>query len=600
MWPAVIMLCVCWGAAELIDVEEQHQNKKHWYKVGRPNKHEEHEMIFAMRQYNLERLEAELMAVSTPGGPRYGKYLEFDEVDQFISTKATAKQVLQWVFANIQGARVTKTTTRGEYVRVRASVAAIEKALHTTFHYWKSDDVGKVVLRCTKYRLPKQVAAQISTIFRTTDFPPLLKPLPRSLGSMGRNRTISQKAPASNLITPAVLNSFYQITSNTGSGQVSQAVFETSGQTYSPQDLSTFQGHFGLPTEAVAKDVGGHSSGLTCELNPNSCTEANLDVQYMMAISRTTPMTYFYEGNEEDPFVAFAEAIAAEKSPPLVNSISYGSMESEIASSTMEAFNTEVMKLGTMGVSVLVSSGDDGVANFQVQSKSQCAYNPSYPATCPYVTAVGATYAQSWAVPGKGEVVCQSNVDNAVITSGGGFSTLFAAPTYQQAAIKSYFENVATQPKRGYSKTGRGYPDVALSGFGYEVVIADSLYTVCGTSCSAPSVAGMVSLVNAIRQEAGAAPLGFLNPMIYQHASVFNDVTQGENQCTANAQVCCEQGFHAASGWDPTTGFGSVDYSKFKAAFTADLDKATVKASEARLAAKVARPQNDQNELVVV
>ena len=77
------------------------------------------------------------------------------------------------------------------------------------------------------------------------------------------------------------------------------------------------------------------------------------------------------------------EAIAAETSPPDVNSISYGSLESEIAKSTMEAFNTEAMKLGAMGVSVFVSSGDDGVANFGVTSKAQCAYNPSYPATSP-------------------------------------------------------------------------------------------------------------------------------------------------------------------------------------------------------------------------
>jgi len=60
----------------------------------------------------------------------------------------------------------------------------------------------------------------------------------------------------------------------------------------------------------------------------------------MMAISQSTPMTYYYEANEEDPFVAFVEAIAAEASPPDVNSISYGSVESEISASTMEAFNT--------------------------------------------------------------------------------------------------------------------------------------------------------------------------------------------------------------------------------------------------------------------
>lgn len=149
---------------------------------------------------------------------------------------------------------------------------------------------------------------------------------------------------------------------------------------------------------------------------------------------------------------------------------------------------------------------------------------------------------------------------------------------------------MATQPASGYAASGRAYPDVALSGFGYEVVIGESLYTVCGTSCSSPSVAAMASLVNAIRVEAGGSSLGFLNPALYKAAeasNVFNDVTQGENQCTAHGAVCCEQGFYAARGWDPTTGFGSVDYKNFKSHFTSDLDKAAVTAAEARLEARL-------------
>ena len=183
-------------------------------------------------------------------------------------------------------------------------------------------------------------------------------------------------------------------------------------------------------------------------------------------------MTYYYESNEEDPFTAFVEAIAAEASPPLVNSISYGSLETEMPASIMTTFNNEAMKLGTLGVTVFVSSGDDGVANYECESKAECGYVPSFPATSPYVTAVGATYASSWDTPGVGEVVCQSNVDDAIITSGGGFSTQFTAPSYQTDTISTYFDTVETQPVSGYSTTGRGYPDLALSGFGVSVCVS--------------------------------------------------------------------------------------------------------------------------------
>ncbi|KAJ1430238.1 peptidase S8/S53 domain-containing protein, partial [Ochromonadaceae sp. CCMP2298] len=90
---------------------------------------------------------------------------------------------------------------------------------------------------------------------------------------------------------------------------------------------------------------------------------------------------------------------------------------------------------------------------------------------------------------------------------------------------------------------------------------------VSGTSASSPVVAGMVSLVNAQRLEAGKGPLGFLNTAIYQNGATFaNDVTSGENNCCASA-VCCDEGFYASTGWDPLTGFGSVNYAKFAAIF---------------------------------
>ncbi len=76
----------------------------------------------------------------------------------------------------------------------------------------------------------------------------------------------------------------------------------------------------------------------------------------------------------------------------------------------------------------------------------------------------------------------------------------------------------------------------------------------------------MVSLVNAARLKAGKKPLGFLNSAIYQNNGAFaNDVTDGENNCCAGnvKPICCTQGFYATKGWDPLTGFGSVNFQKF-------------------------------------
>ncbi len=85
-----------------------------------------------------------------------------------------------------------------------------------------------------------------------------------------------------------------------------------------------------------------------------------------------------------------------------------------------------------------------------------------------------------------------------------------------------------------------------------------------GTSGSSPIVAGFISLVNAARKAAGKSTMGFINPFLYaNYGSFVNDITSGNNKCTAAASVCCDQGFTAVSGWDPVTGLGSIDFTNF-------------------------------------
>ncbi len=105
----------------------------------------------------------------------------------------------------------------------------------------------------------------------------------------------------------------------------------------------------------------------------------------------------------------------------------------------LSQFNTEALKLAAMGVTISVSSGDDGVANVGCacdRSKGVSVYNcacqansgksasswkgsnswsgfgyfPSFPATCPYVTAVGATMGNGGGGAssiGSEEIACQ-------------------------------------------------------------------------------------------------------------------------------------------------------------------------------------------------
>jgi len=78
----------------------------------------------------------------------------------------------------------------------------------------------------------------------------------------------------------------------------------------------------------------------------------------------------------------------------------------------------------------------------------------------------------------------------------------------------------------------------------------------------------MISLINALRFKRGLPAVGFINPSLYKSQGSFaNDITSGTNKCSASASQCCRQGYAAITGWDPVTGFGSVDFKKLQAIF---------------------------------
>jgi tripeptidyl-peptidase-1 len=58
-----------------------------------------------------------------------------------------------------------------------------------------------------------------------------------------------------------------------------------------------------------------------------------------------------------------------------------------------------------------------------------------FPATCPYVTAVGATQIN----PGSNVTQPESACEQAIF-SGGGFSNHFAMPAYQQRVVQQYLK----------------------------------------------------------------------------------------------------------------------------------------------------------------
>lgn len=193
-----------------------------------------------------------------------------------------------------------------------------------------------------------------------------------------------------------------------------------------------------------------------------------------------------------------------------------------------------------------------------------------FPTSSAYVTSVGATQFIA-SSDGSFKEVVASIKTGAIITTGGGFSSINDAPAWQKSQLNSW-NNFATNkpPSTLYDSTKRGYPDVTMNGHNYQVAYSKGKNGACpcdiggvdGTSASSPAFAGMVSLLNGHLLNNGQKQLGFVNPLLYkmyaERPAAFNDVTEGDNKCSRN--YCFEYGYEAWTGWDPVTGLGSPNY----------------------------------------
>jgi len=189
---------------------------------------------------------------------------------------------------------------------------------------------------------------------------------------------------------------------------------------------------------------------------------------------------------------------------------------------------------------------------------------PSWPASSPWVTSVGATRFSD-------HVVGHEEMASDQFGSGGGFSTRFnqSDAPWQVDAVAAYVSQGATLPKFPdtslFPAHGRATPDVSALGEGYQVYTSKGVQSVGGTSASSPAFAGLISLINDALLQAGKPRLGFLNPFLYTNSDAFTDVTKGTN-AIGRGTGPAPLGYAAAPGWDAATGLGTPIFSKLLAA----------------------------------
>lgn len=287
-----------------------------------------------------------------------------------------------------------------------------------------------------------------------------------------------------------------------------------------------------------------------------------MGIQYVSALTFPTPATFYsIEGrppfkpdtatptNSNEPLIELLDVFLkgqAAVSQTLV--IGYAANEQTVPKDYAEKVCGGFAHLGAKGVTVIVASGDDGVGAGDCRTNgplTQILFQPMFPASCPFVTTVGATRGVAPEV--------------AASFSGGGFSRYFNQPPFQSSAVSSYLSKQGSQSAGLFNRAGRAYPVVAALANGYQVIIGGRIGSVSESAVGAYAFASVVSLLNDARRAAGRPQLGFVNPLLYRDlASGMNDITSGSNP------GCSTTGFSAGLGWDPVTGLGIPDFLKLK------------------------------------
>jgi subtilase family serine protease len=181
-----------------------------------------------------------------------------------------------------------------------------------------------------------------------------------------------------------------------------------------------------------------------------------LDIQYIASTGRNGTSSFWVVSGWLNEFL---QELTNNDHAPEISSISWGADERQEGASYNENIDSMFKALGATGLTFLAASGDAGSPG--TQCRSHYALNPGYPATSPYVLSVGATMFDSfkskqWDTPfcqqqmgGSGSPCAESghevpaDVTNVGFSSGGGFSTYAAQPSWQAEAVAKYNQDIS-------------------------------------------------------------------------------------------------------------------------------------------------------------
>jgi pseudomonalisin len=520
-------------------------------------------VVLGLQAQNASQFQPTLQAMLTPGNPLYGTSLS---LEQFVGEfGATAEQV-QAVENYLTGSGFSNITVAGNQLLIDAygTAAQVESAFNTSLSEY-SVNGATVYLNATAAQVPASLSGVVIAVLglnnisslhpdiATLGTGPMTVPctLPEcptpdlsneSYGPQQYQIAYDAACPADNPTCPA---DKFPTGASTAVGVIAEG-----DVTQVVTDLRTYESTYSLPQVPVTVVDAGIASADT-----SGADEWDLDSQTSSGIAQQVSHLYFYVATSmTDSDIALAISRAVSQNKVKAFNMSFGECEFSAYIDGVMLVDDEVFaEAALQGITPFASADDQGSACPLVGTNGVPLSGPpdtAYPASSPYVTAVGGTNLFT-------NADYSYDFEIAWEASGGGISYFETSPFWQ-----SYTGGGATPIVPSAEAGQRGVPDVSMCAGGTELaicaanIIVDGAATlVGGTSLSSPLAMGSWARI----QSAHGNKLGFAGPLIYQLATSgpppsspdLNDVILGGNGL-----------FTALPGYDYVTGLGSFDVSK--------------------------------------
>lgn len=581
-------------------------NAKNFNSAADPNGYVTFRIYLGLQ--NSTAAEALASAVSDPTSAQYSKYLSPEEFrKRFAPSKSQVNAVTDWLKS--QGFSIDYIPDNNRYVAAEGKVAQAQAAFNVSFGVYNVKGL-EVRSPSSELSIPDSLANVVTGVLGLDDSdkfiqyehireapptsgyrnsPPLSAYWAQQVSPYAYPAGFTALSNPSNAswtikgLTPDQIKGAYGISGYDGSGQT-VAIIDAYASPTILKDVNKWSTSRGLPkmkpsqlVQIIAPGVYKHQKNTTQDAQ-GWYTEETLDIETVHGMAPNAKIVYIGVPNNNQDFDAAMNHVVDKHLAEIVSN-SYDYPTELLPIGYIKPYEEMFIQAAIEGIGIYFSSGDYGDESIDFGFAT-----PNYPASSPWVTAVGGT---SLAVDSSNKRVFETGWGTSSYScnpttlegswlygSGGGVSQLFASPWYQN----------------GLGFSGRAVPDVAAVGdpqtgllIGQTQTFPDGVYydeyRVGGTSLSCPIFAGLMTLFD---QKSGFAH-GFANPLFYSKSSAFYDVTSvktavvrrnfvnGVNATDGTADYLRTFDDYSGSptqftapGWDDVTGLGSPTSSFLK------------------------------------